>query len=327
MPDQLIAVGVSACLLGEKVRYDGGDKYDRQLVENLGRYFRLVPVCPEVESGMTVPREPMRLEGEPAAPRLVTHQSRRDLTDQMLAYCRAKQPWLAQQGLSGFVFKSKSPSSGPWKVPVHSPGGTQHSASGLFAGAVLRQFPLLPVEEEGRLQDQELREGFIERVFAYRRWQDFCRQDGSLGGLVSFHARHKYQLQAHHPVQYRELGRLVATGSSLAPTELLDRYGFGFMRCLGYQATVKKNTDVLLHLLGYFKKQLGGEEKAELLEMIDDYRRTLVPLMVPLVLIRHYVRRLGEPYLREQTYLAPLTVERNPACRTHLAPGGESAGN
>jgi uncharacterized protein YbgA (DUF1722 family)/uncharacterized protein YbbK (DUF523 family) len=305
MPGSPIAVGVSACLLGERVRYDGGHKRDRYITEILGNYFSFVPVCPEVESGMPVPREAMRLEGEPEAPRLVTHATGRDLTEQMLAYCRQKTVELESADLCGFVFKKDSPSSGLWRVKVHNHGMPTKSGSGLFAAAVVRQFPLLPVEEEGRLHDLTLRENFIERVFAYRRWKDYRRNDGSMGGLVAFHTRHKFQLMAHNPMLYRELGKLVAIGKEKPKATLLEDYEADFMHCLGYHATPRKNADVLMHLLGFFKNDLTAGEKEELLEVINDYRLNLIPLVVPLVLIRHYIRRFGQPYLQEQTYLAP----------------------
>lgn len=309
MAERAIFVGVSSCLLGEKVRYDGGHKQDRYISDLLGHYFTFVPVCPEVESGLPVPREAMRLEGDPAAPRLMTRNSRRDLTEQMQSFCRQKVEELAGQDLSGFIFKKDSPSSGLWRVKVYRQGMPVRTGSGLFAAAVVRQFPLLPVEEEGRLHDPVLRENFIERVFANRRWQDFLRDDGSLGGLVAFHTRHKFQLMAHQPVIYREMGKLVATGRPRSLTTLLARYGSDFMRCLGYLATPRKNTDVLLHLLGFFKKQLSPGDKSEMLGVIADYHQGLVPLVVPLVLIRHYVRRFDQAYLREQTYLAPHPAE------------------
>jgi len=304
-----IAVGVSACLLGEKVRYDGGHKHDRYITEVLGSYFSFVPVCPEVECGLPIPRECMRLEGDPSAPRLVTHTTRRDLTEQMLAFCARKVAELVDSDLCGFVFKKDSPSSGLWRVKVYSQGMPAKTGSGLFAAAVTRQFPLLPVEEEGRLHDPSLRENFIERVFAYRRWKDFRQGDGSLGGLVSFHAHHKFQLMAHNPMLYREMGKLVADGKEKSRDSLLANYEADFLHCLGYHATPRKNADVLMHIMGFFKNELAAGEKAELLEVIGDYRQSLVPLVVPLVLIRHYVRRFGQPYLREQTYLAPHPAE------------------
>jgi len=165
-----IAIGVSACLLGENVRYDGGNRHDSYITDVLGRFFSFVPVCPEVGCGLTTPRETMRLEGDPAAPRLVTNKSRIDLTQQMLTYCRAKLAELEGEELCGFIFKKDSPSCGLWRVEVYNNGVPARTGSGLFAHAVTRRLPLLPVEEEGRLADPKLRENFIQRVFTYRRW-------------------------------------------------------------------------------------------------------------------------------------------------------------
>lgn len=304
-----IKIGVSSCLLGEPVRYDGGHKHYRYLTDVLATWFTFVPVCPEVECGLPIPRESMRLEGDPTAPRLVTNRTRQDLTERMLAYCTEKVEELAGEGLCGFVFKKDSPSSGLFRVKVYSHGMPARSGSGLFARAVVTRFPNLPAEEEGRLNDPSLRENFLERVFAFHRWQEFISADGSLGGLVRFHTLHKLQLMAHHPQRYRELGKLVAAGKGMAQQELLQRYEDGFMVALGFLATAKKNVDVLQHIMGYFKKELTGAEKAELLELIHDYHRQLVPLVVPLTLLKHYVRRFDQPYLREQTYLEPHPAE------------------
>lgn len=168
-----IKIGVSSCLLGEKVRYDGGHKLDHYITATLGRYFSLVPVCPEVGCGLPIPREAMRLEGDPAAPRLLTSTSRVDLTAQMQAFCAAKVQELEEEDLCGFIFKKDSPSSGLFHVKVYNNGLAAKSGRGLFAAAVAQHFPLLPLEEEGRLGDPLLRENFIERVFSYRRWKDF----------------------------------------------------------------------------------------------------------------------------------------------------------
>ncbi|HEY6837742.1 MAG TPA: DUF523 and DUF1722 domain-containing protein, partial [Geobacteraceae bacterium] len=202
MPDK-ITIGVSACLLGEKMRYDGGHKLCPYLTDVLGSWFRFVPICPEVGCGLSVPREAMHLEGNPAAPRLVTIESRIDLTEQMLAWCGQTVVELEAHHLNGFVFKKGSPSCGLFRVNVYTKGMSARAGRGLFAGAVADHFPLLPAEEEGRLEDPGFRENFLERVFAYKRLQDFQKEDGSLGGLVAFHTRHKLQVMAHHPVSYR----------------------------------------------------------------------------------------------------------------------------
>jgi uncharacterized protein YbgA (DUF1722 family)/uncharacterized protein YbbK (DUF523 family) len=305
-----IKIGVSSCLLGERVRYDGGHKHFRYLTEVLSEWFTFVPVCPEVGCGLPVPREAMHLVGDPAHPRLVTIRTGIDLTEQMRSYAERTAAQLEAEELSGFIFKKGSPSSGLFRVKVYGGAGMPaRTGRGLFAQAVVEHFPLLPVEEEGRLEDAALRENFLERVFAYSRLRNFLRDDGSLGGLVHFHTRHKLQLMAHHPVLYREMGRLVASAKNVARQDLLQEYERLFMTTLGYQATVRKNTDVLQHAMGYFKTVLDADEKQELLEVIGQYHDRLVPLVVPLTLVKHYVRKFGTEYLAHQTYLEPHPAE------------------
>ena len=305
-----IIIGVSACLLGEHVRYDGGHKHDRYITDTLGRFFNFLPVCPEVGCGMGTPREAMRLEGDPANPRLMTRQSRIDKTDQMLAFCEAGTRELENRDLCGFIFKKGSPSSGLFRVKVYGPAGTPpKSGSGLFAAAMARYFPLLPMEEEGRLNDPHIRENFIERVFSQRRWKDFLREKPDLGGLVEFHTHHKLLMMAHSPQIYREMGVLVAHGMALKLPELLLRYEGLFMKGLTLHATAKKNTNVLMHIMGYFKKELTHSEKEELLGIIDQYHEQLVPLLVPLTLLKHYVTKYDQSYLKQQLYLSPHPAE------------------
>jgi uncharacterized protein YbgA (DUF1722 family)/uncharacterized protein YbbK (DUF523 family) len=300
-----IKIGVSACLLGERVRYDGGHKHDRYITDTLGGYFAFIPVCPEAGCGLPIPREPMRLEGDPAAPRLMTRQTREDKTEQMLAYCASTVAELEREELCGFIFKKDSPSSGLFRVKVYNNGQAQKVGSGLFAAAMTRHFPLLPMEEEGRLNDAPLRENFIERIFSYRRWKDFLANAPNLGRLVAFHSAQKLLMMAHSPQVYREMGVLVAHGSEMALGELLQRYEELFMRGLAFHATVKKNTNVLQHIMGYFKRQLSADEKAELLEVLGQYHDCLLPLVVPMTLLRHYINKYDQQYLKGQVYLSP----------------------
>lgn len=300
-----ITIGVSSCLLGEPVRYDGGHKQDRYITDVLGQYFRFLPVCPEVGCGLSIPRESMRLEGDSAHPRLITGRSRVDLTDQMLAFCTAKMTELEEADLCGFIFKKDSPSSGLFRVKVYNQGSAVKNGRGLFAAAVARRFPLLPMEEEGRLNDPPLRENFIERIFSYRRWKNFLASGPTLGGLVEFHSAHKLLMMAHSPEAYRHMGALVAHGKEWQQAELFTRYEELFMKGLALHASTKKNTNVLQHMMGYFKKQLSPEEKAELLEVIGQYHDHLAPLVVPLTLLRHYVRKYDQQYLQGQIYLSP----------------------
>lgn len=304
-----IKIGVSSCLLGEKVRYDGGHKHDRYITDTLGRFFRFVPVCPEVGCGLPVPREAMRLERGGESLRLVTNKTHVDHTDRMLGWCAKQVAELEREDLCGFIFKKDSPSSGLFNVKIYSTGMPAKVGRGLFARAVTEHFPLLPVEEEGRLHDMGLRENFIERVFAYRRWKDLLKGGKTVGRLVEFHTAHKLLIMAHSPAIYREMGKLVAHGKEMPRDELFHRYQELFLKALALQATVRKNTNVLQHIAGYFKKELTPEEKGELQEVIGEYHQRLVPLIVPVTLLRHYIRKYGQDYLLKQVYLSPTPQE------------------
>ena len=294
-----IRMGVSSCLMGEKVRYDGQHKHDSYITGVLSGWFEFVPVCPEFELGLGVPREAMRLEGDPAHPRLVTNKTGRDLTDSMLAWCRRRVKELEQENLCGFIFKSKSPSSGMERVKVYPSGGGMavKQGRGLFANAFMEHFPLLPVEEEGRLNDPGLRENFIERVFTLKRWREMMEQDSTRGGLVDFHERHKFLLMSHSIPHYRRMGRIVADmkGRRLDPGQ--QEYLEEMMDALRLRATVRKHVNVLQHLAGFFKKQLEADEKAELQETLAAFKAGHVPLIVPSTIINHYIRTYQQPYL------------------------------
>jgi uncharacterized protein YbgA (DUF1722 family)/uncharacterized protein YbbK (DUF523 family) len=301
---QPILIGISACLLGEHVRYDGGHKHDRYITDNLGKYLAFVPVCPEVGCGLPTPREAMRLEGDPDAPRLMTGKTRVDKSEQMMAYCSAIIETLEREDLCGFIFKKSSPSCGLFRVKVYNNGQAQKVGSGLFAAAFAARFPLLPMEEEGRLNDAPIRENFIERIFSHRRWKDFLAEKPTVGGLVEFHTANKLLMMAHSPQIYREMGSLVAHGAGLNLPDLLQRYEELFMKGLALHATVKKNTNVLQHIMGYFKQQLSPYEKVELLEVIGQYHGGMLPLIVPITLLRHYINKYDQQYLKGQVYLA-----------------------
>jgi uncharacterized protein YbgA (DUF1722 family)/uncharacterized protein YbbK (DUF523 family) len=305
-----IKIGISTCLLGERVRYDGRHKLDRFITETLGQYFQWVPVCPEVEYGLSVPREEMRLVGVPESPRLMTRRTGVDHTKGMLKWAERRLEELEGEELCGFIFKSRSPSSGIWGVKVYTPSGMPSKrGAGIFGGAFMRRFPLIPVEDDGRLHNPALRENFIERIFVFKRWRDFLREGASRKGLVAFHTRQKLLVLAHSPSHYKALGRLVAEAKKYRTEVLLSEYIRALMEGLRLLATVKKNTNVLLHTMGYFRKRLTADEKQELLEVIENYHRGLLPLVVPVTLIRHYVRKFDEPYLKEQYYLDPHPVE------------------
>jgi uncharacterized protein YbgA (DUF1722 family)/uncharacterized protein YbbK (DUF523 family) len=305
-----VNIGISSCLLGNKVRYDGGHTLDHYVTETLGQYFTWVAVCPETEYGLPIPRESMRLQGSSASPRLVTVRTGVDHTNGMLAWAGQKMPELEKDELCGFIFKSKSPSSGLGGVKVYSDGGVPRKQGvGIFAGAFIRRFPLLPVIDDGRLHDPSLRENFIERAFVYQRWQKLMQAGATIRNLVSFHTRHKYLILAHSPRHYSTLGKLVAEAKKYPPKKLFTEYIRLLMEGLTLIATAKKNTNVLLHMAGYFKHQLTPDEKQEMLEIIEQYHQGFVPLIVPIVLMRHYVRQFQEPYLNSQYYLDPHPVE------------------
>jgi uncharacterized protein YbgA (DUF1722 family)/uncharacterized protein YbbK (DUF523 family) len=309
--DCIIRLGISTCLLGEKVRYDGGHKLDRFLVDTLGHYVEWVPVCPEVEMGLSVPRESMRLVDDPENPRLVTLKSGEDYTERMQAWARKRLLELAQVGLHGFVFKKDSPSSGLYRVRVYGGNGMpRRVGTGIFPREVMKRFPMLPLEEEGRLHDMHLRENFIDRIFAYYRWTRLLEEDPRSGALVRFHTAHKLTLMAHSPSHYQEMGRLVAEAGSLAWNDLAQRYGRSLMDGLQVMTTSGKHSNVLQHLMGFLKGELGGQDKAELLGLIEDYRKGFVPLIVPLILLKHHLSRHEVPdWVHQQVYLYPYPKE------------------
>ena len=305
-----LRLGISRCLLGEEVRFDGGHKRDNFLTEVLGRYVEWVPVCPEVEAGLGTPREAMKLVGDHQDPRLVTIKSGTDHTRALETMTTSRIEELNELDLSGYVFKKGSPSCGIERVRIYNEHEKlSRNGVGLFARAFIEQFPLIPVEDEGRLCDPTLRENFIERVFCYRRWQDLVQSGVTRQALVQFHTIHKYLLLAHHPQQCEVLGRLIGQAHQYRPKELAHRYGELFMKTLAVKATVRKHVNVLQHILGYFKERLGAHEKAELLGVIGDYHCGLTPLIVPLTLIKHYVQIFDVSYIRDQVYLNPYPKE------------------
>ena len=301
-----LRLGISRCLLGDEVRFDGGHKRDNFLTEVFGRYVEWVPVCPEVEAGLGTPREAMRLVGNQQHPRLMTIKSGIDHTNVLETITKKRIEELSELDLSGYVFKKDSPSCGVERVRIYNEHGMpSRSGIGLFARGFLEQFPLIPVEEEGRLCDAPLRENFIERVFCYRRYQDLLRSGVTRQVVVRFHTIHKYLLLAHSQQHYELLGRLVGRAEQYRPKELAVRYGELFMKALAVKATVRKHVNVLQHILGYFKERLKSQEKVELLGVIDDYHRGLTPLIVPLTLIKHYVQLFNVDYILDQVYLNP----------------------
>ena len=301
-----IRIGISACLVGQPVRFDGSHKHDHYLTNTLSEYLDFVPVCPEVESGFSVPRETLRLVGDPEAPRLVTSRTNIDHTDRMLSWAEKRVRELEAENLCGFIFKSDSPSSGLMRVKVYNPKGmAEKKGVGLFARTFTRHFPMLPVEEEGRLNDPVLRETFIEQIFTLKRWRETLTLGRNMKNLVDFQTRHKLLMLSHSPANARLMGKLVADGKQAPIQAVYVQYERLLIETLRMKSTIKKNLNVLEHILGYFKNQLDSDEKQEMLEIFDRYRNEFVPLIVPVTLLNHYVRKTGEPYLKQQVYLNP----------------------
>ncbi|HEX9944674.1 MAG TPA: DUF523 and DUF1722 domain-containing protein [Thermoanaerobaculia bacterium] len=302
-----VRVGISACLLGEEVRYNGGHKRDAFLVDTFGRYVEWVPVCPEVELGMGTPRPPIRLERHGGEVRLVMPSTGADYTDAMRAWAGRRVDALAGLDLDGYILKQDSPSCGMERVKVyHGPGAPLKEGRGLFACVLLCRLPDLPVEEEGRLNDPLLRENFVTRVFVHHRWREGEKEGWTRTSLMRFHERHKLLLMARNQCGMRRLGRLLGESDGEIPIEDLAReYRQGLTEILHRPATRRGHTNVLHHLAGYVSDQIDREDRAELAEAIEHYRLGLLPLVVPLTLIRHHVRRLGAEYLQDQVYLEP----------------------
>ncbi|MBN2140900.1 MAG: DUF1722 domain-containing protein [Desulfovibrionaceae bacterium] len=300
-------LGISRCLLGEKVRYDGGHKLDPFLRDALGRFVRWVPVCPEVECGLPAPREPMRLTGDPDRPRLLTVKTARDLSGRMTAWGREVLNRLAAEDLCGYVFKSKSPSCGLSGVKVHpGPGGRAlKKGVGLWAAMFGRRFPLVPVEEEVRLLDPGRRENFIERVLALRRWQE--SMEAGPAGVARFHAGHRLVIMAHGPRALPVLDRLAAEAEE--DRDAAREYLVRLNQALKLKATVKKNVQALTRAAGQLEGLLSPEQRAELLAAVKAYAGSATPLSVPIGLLGRYARKYGHIRLSAQAYLSPDPLE------------------
>ncbi len=300
-----IPVGISACLLGEEVRHNGGHKRDAYINGTLAQYFELQSFCPEVGIGMGVPREPIRLVAFDDRVRAVgVRDPEFDVTDDLRGYFAAEAGKVA--GLSGYILKRASPSCGMERVKVYNQAGMPHPVgSGIFAAELMRHFPLLPVEEEGRLGDPRLRENFIQRVLVYHRWRQIRGEEFNVAVLTGFHARLKLTLMSHNQEQMRELGVLAASARADNLEQVADRYIAGVMATMKTIASRKNHVNVLQHIQGYLKKRLDAEDKAELVEVIDQYRRGELPLIVPVTLLKHHFRRAPNEYIQQSWYCDP----------------------
>ena len=304
--DHPLRLGISSCLTGERVRYDGGHARDRYSNDTLGRWFELVPVCPEVEIGMGTPRPTVRLVDEGEGVRLVAPSTGEDFTDRMVDFAQTKVAELKEMQLDGFILKKGSPSCGMERIRAYRKGMPIRRADpGVFAAQLMEHWPALPVEEEGRLNDPALRENFIERAFCRNRWRVLVARGLTRGRLVEFHTAHKLLIRAHNESAYRRLGKLVGTAGSIPDDELFETYEAGFHGALRMKATRKKHVNVLQHAMGYLKGVLSRGEKQQMLTTLEDFRQGLLPLVVPLTLLRYNIQRHGIEYLAGQLYFEP----------------------
>jgi len=303
-PESRIKVGVSSCLLGEKVRWDGNHKRDRTVKNQLGRIFEWVPTCPEVEIGMGVPREAVRLMGNLKSPRLVGTESATDWTARMTRYARKRSRELAKRGVCGYIFKARSPSCGVVRIPVTAQNGkTTAQGRGLFADAFMRRHSMVPVEDEDRLQDARVRENFITRVFAYHRLSQLLNGRISRKTLAEFHKAHKCLLMAHSRKHEAALAKLIERAHRGSPAQWKTRYAEQFMQALTFKTTVKKNAAVLNHMLGVLKKSLSEAETQNVIQAIESYRNGSVSFIKPVTRIKRHVRKHKVDYLANQIYL------------------------
>ncbi|MDQ2077854.1 DUF523 and DUF1722 domain-containing protein [Marinimicrobium sp. ABcell2] len=301
-----IPVGVSQCLLGEPVRYDGGHKHDRYLTEVLSQYFHYRPVCPEVAVGLGIPRKPIRLVATDRGTRVRgIAEASLDVTEALEA--EAERTVSAMPELSGYIFMQNSPSCGVFRMKRYSEDGmpVDSAGQGAYARRLIERMPLLPIEEAGRLNDAALRENFITRVFAYHDWQQCLEKNPSPAALVDFYSRYKYQVMAHHPASYQAIGRLLADVGKRDAEQVNREFIALFMAALQHKATRRGNTNAIMHLRGYLKGLLNADEQQELSGLIEQYRGGKVPLVVPLTLLKHYLRKVDNPYLQKQTFWCP----------------------
>ena len=312
-----IKIGISACLMGQKVRYDGGSFQPKLIHSVLPDYMDFVPFCPEVEIGMSVPRETVRLVTTETGIKLKAPKSGTDYTNQMNAYSIEKTNALSKLEISGYILKKGSPTCGMERVRVYNSRGIpEKSGNGLFASQLKKAFPNIPIEEDGRLNDIHLREHWIERVFAYDRLRTFLSLKPAVGKLMEFHTQSKMQLMAHHPEKYRLLGRKIALLQKDDLHQFYASYLTSFMQIMSVKPTIAKHTDVIYHLVGFFKKKITASDKKEILNLIEQFRNQIVPIVVPLTLLKHFLQKYPVKWMQEQTYLNPYPTDLS--LRSHI---------
>ncbi|MEL7292432.1 MAG: DUF523 and DUF1722 domain-containing protein [Pseudomonadota bacterium] len=304
--DQQIKIGISSCVLGEKVRFDSGHKISKFVTKELAPYFEFVPVCPEVGSGMPVPRPTIRLVSDQERIALLeTKDPTKDHTDTMINYSKNKVAQLESEKLCGYIVCAKSPTCGMERVKVYSKNNSEAIGVGLYTNELMKAMPWLPVEEDGRLNDPVLKENFITRIYSLYDFYQSMGDEPTRGKIVAFHSRYKLTLMAHHPASYKELGSLVANIKEYDIEEFFKLYRLGLMNAMAHRASRKNNTNVLMHIQGYFKRHLDKEQKQELRRVIDEYREGLLPLLAPLTLLKHYLNAHPDDYLAGQAFLQP----------------------
>ncbi len=303
-----ISVGISSCLLGEEVRFDGGHKNNSYVVHTLGEYFNFIPFCPEVDIGLGIPREPIRLVVDGDITRCVgTKTSTLDVTDRLIASAEQQKSW--QSEIFGYILKKDSPSCGMERVKLYRNGQVERSGIGIYANRLMQNFPNLPVEEEGRLGDPVLRENFIQRVFICQRWNQLITSGLSWPGLTEFHARHKLILLSHNQDLTRDLGRNLSQSSAMDINDYADKYITKLMVILRIKATRGNHVNVLQHIQGYLKKHLESDDKKELTDSIEQYRKGFLPLIVPITLLRHHFMKYPDSYIEQSYYMCPYPSE------------------
>lgn len=303
-----ILVGISSCLLGNLVRYDGAHKYHSYIERTLGQYFHFKPFCPEVEAGLGIPRPAVQLREIGQHIRVVGVKDHNlDVTEPLKQVGEAQRQWL--QSLCGYILKKDSPSCGMERVKVYRHDIPARNGVGVFAEFLQQQFPTLPIEEEGRLGDPALRENFIQRVFVRHRWQQLCQSPLTAHALMRFHSRHKLIAMSHDQNRARELGRLIADVRTDNINEIAQRYIVDLMACLKIVATRGNHVNVLQHIQGYLKRTIDSDDKQELTETIETYRQGSVPLIVPLTLLRHHFRKQPDAFIDESFYMTPHPAE------------------
>jgi len=306
-----VRLGLSSCLQGEAVRYDGGHSRDSFVVDTLGQWFEWVPVCPEMEIGMGVPRPTIRIEGDERATRLVSPSTGEDFTEQMARYAGRRVRQLSKSDLDGYILKKSSPSCGLGRIPVHGPkGGVRRNGVGFFASTLVKQWPMLPVEDEGRLNDAVARESFIEQIFCRNRWRVLKRRGLSRRRLVAFHTAHELLLLSHNQAGYRRMGKLIKGVGRVANRELFSAYERELHTAMAMRTTKKKHMSVLRHAVDRLKENLDSRDRKEIALAIADFGHGLLPLIVPLMLLRFHIRKYEATCLAGQIYFDPHPRER-----------------